>query len=152
MLTASAESFTLRPPEKVWSRLGERRPAIEGAGAPVGLDRRRTKEDGLDRVEENAEIERDREVLDVVQVVPHLFGFFVEVVRVSVPDLGPTGDARANHGSEGVVGDVLDEELEVRNRVRPRSYQIHVAADHIEELGKLVEAEFPHPFSNPGDP
>src|SRR5262249_37549809 len=107
----------------------------------VLLDWMRTLAKGHDlhRVEEDADVEPEREILDVVQVVPHLLGLFLEIVRVPEPDLRPAGDARADGRSQRVVRNTLDEELHVRRRVRPRADKIHVAADDVDELRKLVE-------------
>src|SRR5262245_51439036 len=112
----------------------------------------RPEEDGLDRVEENAQIETDREMFDVIEIVTHLLGLFVEIVRVSVPNLCPAGDPRANDGAERVVRDILDEELVVRDRVRSRPDQVHIALDDVKELRELVEPELPQPLTDPGDP
>src|SRR5277367_880665 len=37
--------------------------------------------------------------------------------------------------------------LEVVHRMRPRSYQAHLSAQHIQELRKFIDAEFPEPLS-----
>src|SRR5262245_62190001 len=112
----------------------------------------RPEEDGLDRVEENAEIEADREMFDVIEIVSHLLSLFVEIVRVSVPNLCPAGDPGANDRAERVVRDIPDEELEVRDRVRSRPNQVHVALDNVEELREFVEPELAQPLTDPGDP
>src|SRR5438046_1182140 len=40
------------------------------------------QQDDLDRVEQDEEVDPERHVLDVVQVVPHLLRLFLQVVRV----------------------------------------------------------------------
>src|SRR5262245_66674804 len=112
----------------------------------------RPEEDGLDRVEENAEVEADREMLDVIEVVSHLLSLFVEIIRVSVPNLCPAGDSGPNDGRERVVRDILGEELEVRDRVRSRPDQVNVALDDVAGLRGRVGPEIPQMLHRSGVP
>src|SRR5580765_1071270 len=150
---SSDVEITLSPPSKIQR---DYLPYVRFlcGGVAVRADRLRTlaEHHDLHRVEEDAHIEPERQMLDVVEVVAHLLRLFLEVVRVPQPDLRPARDARANRGPQRVIRDAFSEELEVRDRMRPRAHEIHVATDDVDELGQLVETEFPEPFADPRDP
>ena len=101
------------------------------------------KQNNGDCVEEDFEIEHHRLVLDVVQIEQH------HLLEADLPPpryLPETGHPRRGVGSQLVVpgqailgGDVL----EVGNRERARTDEAHFALEHVEELGKLIDAEVP---------
>src|SRR6266849_525374 len=106
------------------------------------------EENYLDRVQQNQEIEEERKVLDVVQIVLQLLERVVDRGAVTVLDLGPAGDSRLHREPLHVVRDLP---LEFVDELRPlgtRPDEAHVAEQHIEELGELVESypteESPH--------
>ena len=130
-----------------------RRAGARGSGSDV--ERRPSAQHRLHRVGEDPKIEPERAVLDVVQVVPHLLDLLLEVVRVPVADLGPAGDAGPGQRANGVVRDLFaalgrvaqhgHEQREVRKGMRSGPDQVHVAAEHVDELGQLVQPESPEP-------
>src|SRR2546428_780411 len=116
-----------------------------GVGAP-------SEHDDLDRVDHDGEVEPDRRVLDVIEVVTHLLDLFLEAVRVAVPDLCPPGDAGPHRRTERVERDLLCEQRDVRGGMRPRADEVHVAAQDVDELRQLVEPEASPPFPHPPAP
>ena len=52
------------------------------------------QQDGLDRLEDDEEVERHRQILDVEQVVLQLLERVLDAGAVRVADLGPAGHAR----------------------------------------------------------
>src|SRR6266850_1170319 len=132
---------------------------------PAGCGRHgpRAPDDDLRGVDEDPEIEPQRHVLDVVEVVAHLLRLFVEVVGVAVADLRPAGDPRPDCTAERVVGNRVARQLvqvarrqdhhsEVRHRVGPRPHEVHVGPKDVDELGQLVEPEPPEPPPEARDP
>src|SRR5207253_7448629 len=97
------------------------------------------------------EIHPDRHVLDVIEVIPHLFSLFLEIIRVVITHLCPAGDTGQNRAAQRVIRNCASEELLVGDRMRPRSYQVHVAADHIDKLGQFIESQSAQPSSNARD-
>src|SRR5258708_8932563 len=83
------------------------------------------------------EIETDRPVLDVVEVV--LDAFFDRRIAAPAMHLRPAGDARLHFVPEHVLWNLV---LELRNEQRalgPRSDDRHVALEHVPELRQLVD-------------
>src|SRR5439155_4623136 len=60
------------------------------------------------------------------------------------------GDRVARHLAH--VADRQDHEDEVRRWVGPRTDEIHVASNDVDELGQLIEPEPPEPLPDAGDP
>ena len=54
--------------------------------------------------EEDADVEPEGSMLDVVKVVAHLFRLFLEVVGVSEAYLRPAREAGPDGGAQGIVG------------------------------------------------
>src|SRR5688572_32449598 len=74
---------------------------VHGRGGHVGGGGgAEAEEDDFDGVEEHPEVEPEREMLDVIQVVPHLLGLFLQVVGVAVAHLGPPRDAGTDGGAQ----------------------------------------------------
>src|SRR5436190_1430541 len=87
---------------------------------------------------EDAEVEPGVPVRDVVEVV--LDALAKRSVAAPAVDLGPASDARLDAVTRHVIGDGFAELLDEDRPLRPRAHQAHVAAEHIDELRKLVEA------------
>src|SRR5438876_954928 len=60
---------------------------------------------GLDRLEQDPQIQPERHVLEVVEVVADLLHLLVDGVRVPIPDLRPPGDPGPDRAPERVVRD-----------------------------------------------
>src|SRR5437773_1842111 len=115
------------------------------------------------RLEEDAEVQPERHVFEVVEVVPELLHLLLDGVRVPVSDLRPPGDPRADRAPERVVRDRVarhvaqvadhqDQESEIRDRMGPRPHEVHVAAEDVDELGQFVQPKSPEPFPDARDP
>ena len=108
-----------------------------------------TEQDDANGLHQDSSVEAQRPVLDVVQVVAHLLGFLLDVVRVAQTDLRPASNARTNGRPKRVIGNLLAKALHVGDRVRPGPDKIHESLallDTIEQLrqhlsvdGRLVE-------------
>src|SRR5258708_24756165 len=115
-------------------------------------ERAPAEQNDLERVDHNPDVEPERDVLDVVEVVTHLLDLFFEAVRIAIPDLRPARDAGPDRGSKGVERDLLGKQGDVRRRVRPRPDEIHVPAQDVDKLWQLVEPEAAQPLPEPRDP
>ena len=120
-------------------------------GATPHFSRSVTGQDGPDRLEENPDVEPQRPVLDVIEVVPHLLGFLLEVVRIAVADLRPACHAWTHRRSQTVVGDVLHENLLIAGGMRAWPDQVHLAPQHVHQLRHFVEPESPQPLAHARD-
>src|SRR2546430_15989669 len=108
-------------------------------------------DDRAESPREDLEVEPERSVLDVEQVVLELARHVLGRARVAALDLRPTGQPW------------LDEQPrpEMRNRgfqvalelgpLRPRSDEAHIAAHDVQELRKLIQARRPQEASYTSD-
>src|SRR2546426_153141 len=114
------------------------------------------------RLEQDAEIQPERHVLEVEEVVPDLLHLLLEGVRVPIADLRPTGDPRPDRAPERVVRDRVARHLaqvadhqgykpEIRHRVGPRTHEVHFAPEDVDELWQLVQPEPPQPLPDARD-
>ena len=70
-----------------------------------------SQQDLLQGVDEDPQVQPWGHVLDVEEVVPHLLGLLLQAVRVAVADLCPSRDTRADGRPQGVVGNLVREQL-----------------------------------------
>src|SRR5262249_60234033 len=105
-----------------------------------------TPDDLSDRHLQDAQVEPERAVVHVPDVERELLvpGQCVAAVHLA-PARDPGPDMVASHLLLRVAGKVLGKE-------RAGTDQAHVAGDHIEKLGELVEARTPQEAAQPGDP
>ena len=96
-------------------------------------------EDLGDRQREDPQVQPQRPVLDVV-VVP-LDAVGDRGLAAQAVDLGPAGDPGLDAVAVLVAGDVARELAHVLGALGPRADEAHVAAQHVEQLGQLVERE-----------
>ena len=87
------------------------------------------------------EVERDRPVLDVVEVV--LDALLDRRVAAPAVDLRPAGQARAHLVAQHVLRDPLLELVDEERPLGPRADERHVAAQHVPELRQLVDVGAP---------
>src|SRR5882672_4203691 len=142
---AKSESATCRTMVKMstasFSYVGIRNEPDECSAAP-------SEQHDLNGVEQDQEVEEERKVLDVVEIVLQLLERVVDGGAVVILVLGPAGDAELHgeplHVEENLLLEILDE----LRTLGARSDEAHVAHQHIEELGQLVETspaeERPH--------
>ena len=76
---------------------------------------------------------------DVLQVVVHLGAHVLERAVVVVVDLGQAGDARLGPLAQGILGDVLPELGEDGGPLGAGPHDVHLALEHVEQLGQLVQ-------------
>src|SRR6185295_9199730 len=97
-----------------------------GSASPTTLG----KENHLYGIEDDEEVEEEREILDVVEVILQLLECVLDRRSVVVLYLGPAGYARFDRESFHVVRDLL---LQGDNKLRPlgpRSDEAHVTHQH----------------------
>src|SRR3954447_10332312 len=92
------------------------------------------------------QVERDRPVLDVVQVV--LDPLLERRVAAPAVDLRPAGDPRLHLVPQHVLRDPVLELLEEIRTLGPWPDDRHVAAEHVPELRQLVDVETPQPLAH----
>src|SRR5262249_9562552 len=113
--TSSAEVFMGSAASSLGGEAAAHRLFLQHGGGAVA------QQHDADGSDQDVEVEEERAVLDVVQVVPHLLGLLFDVVGVAVAHLRPAGDTGTNGGAEAVVGNPLDEGPLVAGRVRTRT-------------------------------
>src|SRR5664279_6221677 len=130
--------FTRRP----WSMIPHAwTPAVSAEyrfserGASPRSVRATPAQDGQRGARDDLDVEPHRPVLDVVEVQPHEV---VEAERRAPGDLPEARDARQHAVAAAVPG---LEALVVAQRQRARADEAHLAAQHVPELGQLVDRE-----------
>src|SRR5205085_9681679 len=94
----------------------------------------------LDRVEQDRQVEQERLVLDVEQIVLQLLQRILEGAAVPIIDLRPARQSRLHDVTLLEVRDLLRQVVHEMRPLRPRADQRHVAGQHVEQLRQLVEA------------
>src|SRR5262245_350744 len=95
---------------------------------------------GLDGVEDDEHVERERQVLDVEQVVLKFLQRVFDAGAVGVAHLCPTGESRPNDVPLTIERDLA---RQLRDKLRPlRAWpdQTHVPLEHVPELWQFVES------------
>src|SRR5437762_8010832 len=88
---------------------------------------------------EYAQVEPDRPVLDVIQVV--LYSLTEVAVASQIVDLRPAGDAGFHEMFLHVPGKAIAKLGDKIRSLGPRTHQRHIAAEHVQELRQFVQAE-----------
>ena len=101
-------------------------------------------EDFLKSHPENLDIEPERPVVDVPDIV---FEFFLPADGIATIDLRPAGDAGAHLVAAGLFRRVA---VEVFHQQRARPDQAHVALEDVEQFGEFVEAGGAQEFAEGG--
>src|SRR5277367_579732 len=103
----------------------------------------------LYRFKHNQQIEPQSHVFDVVQIELELFPRFGQCRSISVTNLRPPRQSRANHVTQIEVRNLLSEPGHELRPFRPWSNKPHIAAKHIPQLRHLIEARLAHehPYS-----
>src|ERR1700730_6014279 len=90
-------------------------------------------------------------MFDVVEIKLQFFPSLFQGRSVSIPYLGPTGQARSNHVSQFKVRNLLDQHWYKFGTLWPRSNKPHIAAQHIPQLRNLIETGLTHEHADLGD-
>src|SRR5919106_4138799 len=96
---------------------------------------------------EHPQVEADRAVGDVLEVVDQLV---LPGILAGDPGLGEAGDARPDDEPLPVLRYLLDQAVEERRPHRSRPDHAHIAAEHVVELGDLVDVGEPGGFADQG--
>src|SRR5262249_18152212 len=105
----------------------------------------------LHGVEQDQEVEEQREILDVVEVVLQLLERIFDRGAVAIPDLRPAGEPRLHGQPLHVVRDFPLQALHELRSFRPGPDEAHVTEQYIDQLGELVETGAPKDRSHPRD-
>src|SRR5271157_1615868 len=109
--------------------------------AEGGLLRSAAVDHHLGGLEQDSQVQENRHVLDVEEVVFQLGLGFLDARSILIPNLCPASDSRAQTVSQGKERNVLFQQLAKVRALGTRSHDTHLAAKNVEELGKLVQAE-----------
>src|SRR5262245_36170736 len=95
---------------------------------------------GLDGVEDDERVERERQVLDVEQVVLQLLQRVLDAGAVGVAHLCPTGESRPQNMPLTIEGDLSRQFGDKLRSFRTRADETHVTLEDIPQLRQFVEA------------
>src|SRR5260370_13214316 len=98
------------------------------------------QEDGFDRQEHDQQIQTNRSVLDVEQVVLKFFARIFYGAAVLVLDLRPSGEAGPHHVAHAVIRDFFGEPFDEFRALGTRADKGHIAFEDAPQLGNLIEA------------
>src|SRR5436305_12793769 len=87
---------------------------------------------------------RDTSALDVFQIVANLRAHVVDTSIVRLLDLGPSCDTRSGSLPQRILGDVITKAREYAGTLGPRSNDVHLAANDIEQLRNFVNPVLSH--------
>src|SRR5713226_2821304 len=91
------------------------------------------------------QIQHDREMFDVEQVVFEFRLCFFDARTILIFDLCPSSYARTDRMPQSVVGDLLFQHRNKLGTFRARTYNAHFAAQYVDGLRQLIDARFPKP-------
>ena len=106
---------------------------------PMDVRNAAPEEHGLDRREDDEQVERDRQVLDVEEVVLQLLHRVFDARAVGVAHLRPSGQAGPDDVALAVERNLLGQLLDELRPLGPRADEAHVADQHVPQLRQLVE-------------
>src|SRR5215475_3960763 len=106
----------------------------------------------LHGVEQDQEVEEQRKILDVIEVVLQLLQRIFDRGAVAIPDLRPAGESRLHGQPLHVVRDFLLKALHELRPLRSRSDEAHVTEENVDQLRKLVETGPTEDRSHSRDP
>src|SRR6185503_14767866 len=94
---------------------------------------------GLDRLEHDVEVERERQVLDIEEVVLQLLQRVFLAGAVGVVDLCPTRQARPDDVTLAVEGDFARELVDELRPFGQRPHEANLPHENIPQLGELIQ-------------
>src|SRR5207253_3469422 len=112
---------------------------IAGGSSPLNRLRSLSKQNRLNRLEQNRGIECQILVLDVIEIVLQFLSGIVDRCAVRILDLRPTCQARRDQMPLFVVGDLLRQLLDKVRTLSPWAAKVHVAAQDVPELWDLID-------------
>src|SRR6478672_5627440 len=126
------------------------KPYPNTAGSLIGRSARADpEENNLDRLQKHHQVEDQAVVLDIVEVVFELLLCIFLRGAVAVAHLGPAGDARLDEMALLVERHPVRELGDEFRALRPRPDEAHVAEQHVDRLGQLVDPQPADPGAHP---
>src|SRR5215211_673343 len=104
------------------------------------------------RLEHDPEIFGHRLAPDVLQVVMYLGPHIFQRAVVVMIDLSQSGDPRSGPLPQRVLRDVLPQLGKDGGPLGAGAHDIHLAPEHVDQLGQLVQAVLPQEPADRGDP
>ncbi len=126
------------------------RPTASGRGRAGSLGPLAGQDD-LHRVENDRDVEAEREVLDVVKVVAQLLHGILDGSAVPIPHLRPPRKSGSDRVALGVEGNLRAQLLDEERALGPRTDEAHVPSQHVPELRQLVEPRLADHPADGGD-
>src|SRR5207247_9329890 len=125
--------------------------AVQGEAALWFSSSTTTEHYDLDRLKHDDRIEQQRLVLNVIQIVTKLFNCVFDRSPIGILNLRPAGKAWLHNVALRVVRNDRSQLLDEHRALRAWAHEIHLSADHVDELRELVESQLPNDASNPGN-
>src|SRR5690606_11988492 len=110
------------------------------------------EQDHRHRLEHDPEVLQQALPLDVFQVEADLPADIVQAAVVVMVDLRQAGDPRLGTLAQRVFGDVLPQLGKDHRALGARAHDVHLALEHVDELGQLVDPVLAQVAADPGDP
>src|SRR5215218_4213751 len=104
------------------------------------------------RLEHDPEIFGHRLAPDVLQVVMHLGPHIFQRAVVVMIDLSQSGDPRSGPLPQRVLRDMLPQLGKDGGPLGAGAHDVHLAPEHVDQLGQLVQAVLPQEPADRGDP
>ena len=126
--------------------MGEASFARDGAGVGLLVCLLVGTDDGQGSLENDLDVEPEGPVLQIPDVALDAFLHLPELLGLTTTacHLGPSGDAGTTEMAHHILIDEGTVLLGVQQHMRTRSYNAHVALQHIEELWELVDIGLAH--------
>src|ERR1700722_3528172 len=93
----------------------------------------------LDRLEHNQQIQAERSILYVKQVILQFFPRIFQSVAVLVLHLRPAGDTRSDYMAHAVIRNLLAQPLDKLRSLRTRTYKRHISLEDAPQLRDLIQ-------------
>src|SRR5215469_4085433 len=136
------------PPGAIPPRIEKNPPRTSGAVLLAAM----TGKDNSDRVQNNDAIKERRHIFQIKEIVFELANGILDAGSVVILHLCPACDPGAHAVTLIVIGNLFPEFVDEFRPLRAWPHEAHFSADHVNELGKFVEAVFPQPPPDPRHP
>src|SRR5262249_1848346 len=156
LLTQSSEQF-IRPISSKGSGLEAAQTGQFALPSPVSFWKNEchlpaiSKQHDPDGLEDNPDVEEERDVFDIVEIVLQFLNRVLHRRAVAVIDLGPTGQPRLDQMALGVELNLFAQLLDEERSFGARPDEAHLAAQNIDKLRNLVNAGFANESADAGD-
>src|SRR5487761_24871 len=110
------------------------------------------EENHFNRLDEDPEIQTNRHVLDIEEVILQLLAGVFDRISICVTDLSPACNARTDDVTKVIVRNLLAEALYELGPFGPRPDKPHVSPQHVPHLGDFIEPEVAQYAAHSGNP